>query len=164
MAMTMIGEVQLPASRETVWTKLNEPAVLRSCIPGCEQLDRNSDNEFQAVATIKIGPVRARWKGKVRFSDLDPPNSYRISGEGGGRGRWLCQRRRQGLALRQGWRHAAVLQCRSADRREAGSAWTTPHQQCGEEDCRRFLRKFRRRGHAEDGLRGHSGASNVKLT
>jgi len=84
MAMTMTGEVQLPASRETVWTKLNEPAVLRSCIPGCEQLDRNSNNEFQAVATIKIGPVRARWKGKVRFSDLDPPNSYRISGEGEG--------------------------------------------------------------------------------
>ncbi len=84
MAMTMTGEVQLPASRETVWTKLNEPAVLRSCIPGCEQLDRNSNNEFQAVATIKIGPVKARWKGKVRFSDLDPPNSYRISGEGEG--------------------------------------------------------------------------------
>ena len=82
--MAMTGEVQLPASRETVWTKLNEPAVLRSCIPGCEQLDRNSDNEFQAVATIKIGPVKARWKGKVRFSDLDPPNSYRISGEGEG--------------------------------------------------------------------------------
>ncbi len=84
MAMTMTGEVQLPASRETVWTKLNEPAVQRSCIPGCEQLDRNSNNEFQAVATIKIGPVKARWKGKVRFSDLDPPNSYRISGEGEG--------------------------------------------------------------------------------
>ena len=84
MAMTMTGEVQLPASRETVWTKLNEPAVLRSCIPGCEQLDRNSNNEFQAVATIKVGPVKARWKGKVRFSDLDPPNSYRISGEGEG--------------------------------------------------------------------------------
>jgi len=84
MAMTMTGEVQLPASRETVWTKLNEPAVLRSCIPGCEQLDRNSNNEFQAVATIKVGPVKARWKGKVRLSDLDPPNSYRISGEGEG--------------------------------------------------------------------------------
>ena len=84
MAMNMTGEVQLPASRETVWAMLNEPAVLRGCIPGCESLDKDSDNEFRAVATIKIGPVKARWKGKVRFSNLDPPNSYSISGEGEG--------------------------------------------------------------------------------
>ena len=84
MAMTMTGEVQLPASRQTVWTKLNDPEVLKSCIPGCEQLDKTSDTEFQAVASIKVGPVKARWKGKVRLSDLDPPNSYRISGEGEG--------------------------------------------------------------------------------
>ena len=84
MAMTMTGEVQLPASRETVWAKLNDPAVLKACIPGCEQLDMTSDTEFQAVATVKVGPVKARWKGKVRLSDLDPPNSYRISGEGEG--------------------------------------------------------------------------------
>ena len=44
----------------------------------------NSDNEFQAVATVKVGPVKARWKGKVRLSDLDPPNGYKISGEGEG--------------------------------------------------------------------------------
>jgi carbon monoxide dehydrogenase subunit G len=84
MAMTMTGEVQLPADRNTVWTKLNDPEVLKSCIPGCEQLDRNAENEFQAVASVKVGPVKARWKGKVRLSDLDPPNSYRISGEGEG--------------------------------------------------------------------------------
>ena len=84
MAMTMNGEVQLSAKREKVWEMLNDAAVLKSCIPGCEQLDMTSDTEFQAVATIKIGPVKARWKGKVHLSDLDPPNSYRISGEGEG--------------------------------------------------------------------------------
>jgi len=84
MAMNMTGDVQLRGSREAVWAMLNEPAVLKSCIPGCESLDKDSDNEFRAVATIKIGPVKARWKGKVRFSNLDPPNSYRISGEGDG--------------------------------------------------------------------------------
>ena len=84
MAMTMTGEVQLPASREAVWAKLNDPQVLKACIPGCEQLDMTSPTEFQAVATVKVGPVKARWKGKVRLSDLDPPNSYRISGEGEG--------------------------------------------------------------------------------
>src|SRR5260370_20042047 len=84
MAMIMNGQVQLPASREVVWAKLNDPEVLKSCIPGSEQFDKISESEFQAVATVKVGPVKARWKGKVRLSDLDPPNGYRISGEGEG--------------------------------------------------------------------------------
>src|SRR5947199_253932 len=84
MAMTMTGEVQLAADRETVWAKLNDPEVLKACIPGCESLEKLSDVEFQAVAVTKIGPVKARFKGKVLLSDLDPPNGYRISGEGDG--------------------------------------------------------------------------------
>jgi len=84
MAMTMTGEVDLPATREVVYAKLNDPAVLKSCIPGCEELNKTSDTDFQAVATTKIGPVKARFKGKVHLSDLDPPNGYRISGEGDG--------------------------------------------------------------------------------
>lgn len=84
MAMTMNGEVQLAASREAVWTKLNDPAVLKVCIPGCEELIKADENEFHAVAKMKIGPVSARFKGKVTLSDLDPPNGYKISGEGEG--------------------------------------------------------------------------------
>ena len=83
MAMTMTGEVQLPASREAVWAKLNDPAVLKACIPGCEELESTDDHGFRAVAKMKVGPVSARFKGKVTLSDLDPPNGYRISGEGG---------------------------------------------------------------------------------
>jgi carbon monoxide dehydrogenase subunit G len=84
MAMTMTGEVQLAASREAVWAKLNDTEVLKACIPGCEELNKFSDTEFHAVAVTKIGPVKARFKGKVHLSDLDPPNGYRISGEGDG--------------------------------------------------------------------------------
>jgi len=84
MAMTMNGEVQLNASREAVWAKLNDADVLKICIPGCEQLDKLSDTEFQAIAVTKIGPVKAKWKGKVHLTDLDPPNGYKISGEGEG--------------------------------------------------------------------------------
>src|SRR5215813_3975021 len=84
MAMVMDGEVQLPAAREVVWAKLNDPEVLKACIPGCESLEKLSDTEFQAVAVTKIGPVKAKFRGKVRLSDLDPPNGYRISGEGDG--------------------------------------------------------------------------------
>jgi uncharacterized protein len=84
MAMIMDGQVQLPAGREAVWAKLNDAEVLKVCIPGCESLEKLSDVEFQAVAVTKIGPVKARFKGKVKLTDLDPPNGYRISGEGDG--------------------------------------------------------------------------------
>ncbi|MCZ7642653.1 MAG: carbon monoxide dehydrogenase subunit G [Pseudorhodoplanes sp.] len=84
MAMTMSGEVQLPASREVVWAMLNDPEILKVSIPGCETLEKVSDTEFAAVAVNKIGPVKARFKGRVTLSDLDPPNGYRISGQGDG--------------------------------------------------------------------------------
>jgi hypothetical protein len=84
MAMTMSGEYQLTAAPQTVWEKLNDTATLKACIPGCEQLDKTSDTEFQAVATTKIGPVKAKFKGKVTLSEIDPPNGYRISGQGDG--------------------------------------------------------------------------------
>jgi carbon monoxide dehydrogenase subunit G len=84
MAMTMTGEVKLPAQRETIWQKLNDAEVLKACIPGCEELNKTSDTEFSAVAVSKIGPVKARFKGNVHLTNLDPPNGYKISGEGDG--------------------------------------------------------------------------------
>ena len=84
MAVTMSGEVVLPADKATVWTRLNDAETLKASIPGCESLDKLSDTELQAVAKVKIGPVSARFKGKVNLTDLDPPNSYRISGQGDG--------------------------------------------------------------------------------
>jgi carbon monoxide dehydrogenase subunit G len=84
MAMTMNGEYQLAVPPQTVWEKLNDPETLKACIPGCEELNKSSDTEFQAVATVKIGPVKARFKGRVTLSDLDPPNGYKISGQGDG--------------------------------------------------------------------------------
>ncbi len=84
MAMTMTGEVTLPADRSRVWAMLNDPAVLKSCIPGCQSLEKTSDTSFAAVAKIKIGPVGATFKGKVQLSDIAPSEGYTISGEGEG--------------------------------------------------------------------------------
>jgi len=84
MAMTMKGEVHLPADRQTVWDKLNDPEVLKQCIPGCQELEKTSDTSFRAIAKIKVGPVSATFKGNVELSDLDPPNGYKISGQGEG--------------------------------------------------------------------------------
>jgi carbon monoxide dehydrogenase subunit G len=84
MAMTMQSEVLLPADRSTVWAALNDPEVLKACIPGCQELEKISDTEFRATAKIAGGPVKATFKGGVTLTDLDPPNGYTISGEGQG--------------------------------------------------------------------------------
>lgn len=84
MATNLSGDVVLPAPRQAVWEGLNNPEILKACIPGCQSLEKLSDTEFQAVAKVKIGPVSATFKGKVELSDLDPPNGYRITGAGEG--------------------------------------------------------------------------------
>lgn len=84
MALLMNGSVELAASRTTVWAELNNPDRLKMCIPGCEELEKISGNEFRATAKMRIGPVSARFKGRVMLSDFDTPNSYKISGESEG--------------------------------------------------------------------------------
>ena len=82
--MDMSGEYRITAPRDKVWQALNDPAILKRCIPGCESLEKVSDTEMNGKVTAKVGPVTARFSGKVTLSDLDPPNSYKISGEGTG--------------------------------------------------------------------------------
>src|SRR5271166_2735394 len=84
MAMTMTGDVTLPADRPKVWALLNDPEVLKACIPGCESLEKTGDNGFAAVVKTKIGPVSTTFRGKVELSDLTPLVGYTIKGEGEG--------------------------------------------------------------------------------
>lgn len=80
--MKLSDDVIIPATRETVWKALNDPHVLKQCIPGCESITKHSDTSMEAKVTLKLGPVKASYKGAVTLSDLDPPNGYRIAGEG----------------------------------------------------------------------------------
>ncbi len=82
--MEMTGEYRIPAPRQRVWEALNDPEILKQCIPGCEELEKKSDTEFEARVLAKVGPVKARFKGKVELSDIRAPESYVISGEGKG--------------------------------------------------------------------------------
>lgn len=82
--MDLTGEERIAASRDTVWKALNDPEILRACIPGCESLEKISDTELEATVGVKIGPVKARFSGKVDLTNLNPPSSYTISGEGKG--------------------------------------------------------------------------------
>ena len=82
--MDMTGERRIPAPRQKVWDALNDPDVLKASIPGCKTLVKESDTDMRATAAVKIGPIAAQFAGKVQLLDLDPPNSYRIAGEGQG--------------------------------------------------------------------------------
>ena len=82
--MQMTGEYRIEAPRETVWAALNDPDVLKACIPGCEELEKTSDTGFAAKVKAKVGPVSAKFAGEVTLSDINPPESYTISGEGKG--------------------------------------------------------------------------------
>ncbi|WP_428660770.1 CoxG family protein [Reyranella sp.] len=82
--MEIKGEYRIAAPREKVFAALNDQEILKACIPGCESLDKLSDTEMTAKVRLRIGPVSAAFGGKVTLSDIDPPNGYKISGEGQG--------------------------------------------------------------------------------
>jgi carbon monoxide dehydrogenase subunit G len=82
--MDMSGSQLIEAPRERVWEALNDPEVLKQCIPGCQEIEKSSPTDMTAKAVLKIGPVKASFAGKVTLSDLDPPNGYTIAGEGQG--------------------------------------------------------------------------------
>jgi uncharacterized protein len=82
--MEMSGEYRIPAPREAVWRALNDAAILKECIPGCQSLDKTSDTTMTAKVQAKVGPVKATFTGDVTLSNIDPPSGYTISGEGKG--------------------------------------------------------------------------------
>ncbi len=82
--MQMTGEQRIAAPPATVWKALNDPDVLRQSIPGCQSLEKEDDEHFRATVEVKIGPIGARFNGRVALSDIDPPKGYTITGEGQG--------------------------------------------------------------------------------
>jgi uncharacterized protein len=82
--MEMTGEQLIPVPQAEVWRALNDPEVLKACIPGCESIEKVSDNEYRVAMTAAVGPVKAKFAGKLLLSDLRPPDSYSLSFEGSG--------------------------------------------------------------------------------
>ena len=80
--MEMKGERILPADRATVWSMLNDPEILRQCVPGCESLVASGEHSYDAAMTAAVGPVRARFKGKLSLADIEPPTRYRLLFDG----------------------------------------------------------------------------------
>lgn len=84
MALVIEGEERVEAPVEKVWAALNDPATLQACIPGCQSLEKKSDTELAAKVVLKVGPIKATFAGEVTLSNLNPPHSYTIAGEGKG--------------------------------------------------------------------------------
>ena len=82
--MEMSGEQLIPATQAQTWAALNDPEILKACVPGCESIVKSAENEYVVLMTARIGPVSAKFKGKLALSDLNPPNSYSIAFEGQG--------------------------------------------------------------------------------
>ncbi len=82
--MEMTGEQLVPAPQQEVWNALNDPDALKSCVPGCESIERSGDNQFDVLMVARVGPVSAKFKGKLTLSDVRAPQSYSIAFEGQG--------------------------------------------------------------------------------
>lgn len=82
--MELVGEQALALQRESVWAALNDPAVLKQCLPGCESFERTAENVYNVVMTASVGPIKARFTGKMTLSDLDPPKAYALTFDGNG--------------------------------------------------------------------------------
>ncbi len=82
--MEMTGEQLIAAPQKEVWDALNDPQILKACVPGCESIERSGDNEYQVLMVARVGPVSAKFKGKLTLSDIKPPESYALSFEGQG--------------------------------------------------------------------------------
>ena len=82
--MDMVGSYDIPAPRQEVWLALNDPEVLKACLPGCQSFEKTSDTDMKATVVMKIGPVKATFGGNVKLSDIEPARGYRITGEGSG--------------------------------------------------------------------------------
>ena len=82
--MDMNGEQRIPVGQQAVWEALNDLEVLKACIPGCDSIEKISETEHHVALTAAVGPVKAKFKGKMHLGDLNPPHSYRIGFEGQG--------------------------------------------------------------------------------
>lgn len=113
--MEMSGEQRIPTDRDSVWRALNDPEMLKSCIPGCESIAAGEDGEYRVKLLAVVGPIKARFSGKMTLTDLDPPRSYRILFEGQGgpagfaKGEAAVQLEPEGGATRMAYRVKAQV-------------------------------------------------------
>jgi carbon monoxide dehydrogenase subunit G len=145
--MQMEDTQRVPAPQNEVWAALNDPEILKTCIPGCKDLVMTSSTEMTATVVVKVGPVKASFSGKVTLSDLDPPNGYRISGEGAGGVAGFAKDGATVSLSPDGPRRDVLALCGGcADWRQAGAARLPPDRLDRKKAGRRVLPGFHNNG------------------
>ena len=142
--MDMTGEYRIPAPREQVWAALNDPATLKASLPRCQSLEKVSDQEFAATVVAKVGPVQAKFNGNVTLSNLNPPESYTISGEGKGGAAGFAKGGADVRLLEEG--EVTVLTYTAKADVGGKLAQLAPDRRHGQEDGGRVLRQFQQAG------------------
>jgi len=140
--MEMKGEQLIPAPQQAVWDALNDPGVLKACVPGCESLEKSGDNEYQVLMVARVGPVSAKFKGRLTLSDINPPSSYSISFRRPGRRRGIREGQRPSELVFRRRSYQAVLRSEGERRRQAGADRLAPGRRGGEKSRRRLLQEF----------------------
>ena len=138
--MEMNGERDVPVSVETTWAALNDPATLQACIPGCESIERVAENEYRVALTARVGPVSAKFTGRMTVADIVAPTSYTLSFEGQGGAAGFAKGEARVALCAAGRRHAHRLRGQGAGRRQAGADRVAADRRRRAEDRRRFLR------------------------
>ena len=159
--MKMNGEIRVPTDRETVWRALNDPEVLKECLPGCQEIEKTSDTEMTATLVIKVGPVKATFAGGVTLSDLDPPNGYTISGQGQGGAAGFASGEAKVRLVADGGEDGRALRRRCEGRRQARADRLAPHRFHRKEALQTVLRQPRRETRWRRG-RGSRGRSRAR--
>ena len=134
--MNMNGESRIAAPREAVYAALNDVEVLQRAIPGCESIERLSDTEMAATVVARVGPVRAKFNGRVTFSDLEPPAGYTIAGEGKGGAAGFAKGSARVELEPDGEATIPALYGQGRRWRQAGPGRRTPDRRHGQEDGR----------------------------
>ena len=142
--MNMTGEAQIGAPRERVYEALNDPEILKRSIPGCEEIEKLSDTELSAKVVAKVGPVKAKFTGQVTLSDLNPPESYTISGEGKGGAAGFAKGSAKVNLEPDGSRYGHALRGERASRRQVGTGGQPLDRWHRQETGRRVLHELRR--------------------
>ena len=138
--MDMVGTYDIPAPRQQVWLALNDPEVLKACLPGCQSFEKTSDTDMKATVVMKIGPVKATFNGNVKLSDIEPARGYRITGEGSG-GMAGFAKGGASVRLEDIPVHTADVRSQGRHRRQDRPARRPPHRRRRQENGRRFLRR-----------------------
>src|ERR1043166_9524982 len=142
--MEMTAEQLVPASQQQTWDALNDPAMLKQCVPGCESIDPIGDNQYQVLMVARVGPVSAKFKGKLTLSDIQPPSSYSISFEGQGGAAGFAKGGAQVRLSPQG--DAPRLRRQGERRRQARADRLAPDRRRGEIGRRRLLPQLQPEG------------------